>query len=696
MIVAKEEDRIERFDSKKVSFTDPISNERFIKSDYNGIDAIIDDATGYINASRVLHKYGKRPREFLRQIENLRSLLVYAKHKGVFDVFLIYNKDWVAPNKIEQGGGVSPPPYPEGHSLGDSSIYKDPFLIEKREQIIQTYNDRTYKLKETEIMEIYEHLPFIDTSKRNKGYTNETKGLYIHPLLIHPFAYYADIEYELLISDIADQLNKEHHLRIISLNQKISEYKDYISKLENDITRYNEFTTRGKGSIILKRNKISDDSYNIVFNDVDVSDFPEYKDDIVIGDLYNIHDLERILKFYTRGDELEYVRYSTGSHFKITDIEKFKALIEDLRKFKFQIQYNPDKYLEEYLSKSIPTNRGFKGRLFEFFCWKKFKYPILKYERTELLALTKQDKGIDLLDTQHEIIAQCKWYDQQSLNFDKLHNFINFCRDERFKNWKKILFMNEDIKLCTDFPHDGLFEVHFIERSEFEAFYNNALTKLKPKQTTIKKDRELKPPSQLIIKLDPELHSRITEDILNELTKVDEYPMNDMIKYINNKYKDELPMFLNEHLFISQFAGTYQRTLDQKHIPTDAAGHKILRKFVSYDEECEWIQKTIGYGEFVIPVIIKMHNTTFNTNYTQRQYTARFGSLFERRKNMRGYKQRRFGDRIFSVISIYKQDRLEVYKEFLSKNDNLEAFNIHFHRYETPTSFAHICSKIGL
>lgn len=681
--MAKEDDRIEQFDSHKTFFINPFSGEKFIKTDYCEVDAVVDDKTGFVNVTRILHKYDKRPREFIRRTENLRNLLIYAKHKHIFNVYAI--------SQVR----VNDP-----HIDTSEDPYHFPYLMENRDLLIGIADDRQHSLKvgEDKLMEIYAHLPFIDMTKRNKGYTNEAKGMYVHPLLIHPFAYYADIEYELKVSDLMDRINKEHHLREITLREKIKEQDILIKDLQEKWSNSNEFKSRKKGSLLIQKNKTGDNSYDIRFMDVDISDktkFPEFNNDIVIGDIWNVHDLETVFKFYTRKGNIDFIERTTGNHYNITDMDKVYEFVDMLRKFKFQLNMDVDRCINEYLSKHDSSEYGFKGHMFEFFCWKKFGHPIFKYERTESLGITKQDKGIDLLDIPNETIGQCKWYKPTTkLTMAKLQNFINFCKDEDFNKWTKILFVNEDI-IFEKMPPIGMCQLVFVSQKEFSEFLEPYISHKHDTKPIIDKVSIPDIKKNLFIKdLDEDVYQEMRKDVKDKLASVNFVYMNEMVKFINNKYSDKLSKFLNERLFGQLFTDLYQKTNHGRNIPTDEHGIKILKRAITYDDEVKWINETLKYGQYIQDELVKLHNENFLTSYSVRQYVNRFGTLFVRKLDNNGIKQVRINGDVKTVFELNLPDKNKVFKEFLDKNGSLNDFNKHFHRYESKISYARINSEI--
>ena len=82
----------------------------------------------------------------------------------------------------------------------------------------------------------YDHLPFIDKRKVNNGYNKHVRGTYLHPLLIHPIAEYADMEYACRVMRLMHTINHENKLKNQMFEEKIEEIKD---KHEKSIRGWN-------------------------------------------------------------------------------------------------------------------------------------------------------------------------------------------------------------------------------------------------------------------------------------------------------------------------------------------------------------------------------------------------------------------------------------------------------------------------
>ena len=53
VIIASSDDRVDTYDKNKTCFINKSTGETFIRSNFNDVDMIIDDSTGYVNITRV-------------------------------------------------------------------------------------------------------------------------------------------------------------------------------------------------------------------------------------------------------------------------------------------------------------------------------------------------------------------------------------------------------------------------------------------------------------------------------------------------------------------------------------------------------------------------------------------------------------------------------------------------------------------
>lgn len=221
----------------------------------------------------------------------------------------------------------------------------------------------------------------------------------------------------------------------------------------------------------------------------------------------------------------------------------------------------------------------------------------------------------------------------------------------------------------------------------------------KPLQTDASKPIKSVTPfdvTKIRFSIDEDLANEIREDVKVTLDQVKSYKLVDMINYINTKYGYRLHKLLNEQTFRHLCSNLYMKD-HQDSIPKDEEGNKILIKVIDYDIEKQWIEETIGYGEYPRDEFIKLHNDHFNTTYNERTYTLRFGVLFEKDgTNSRRYKQRKVEGKTITFFSLANlPDRDDVFKKYINEtNPTMEQFNQHFHRYETLTSFGMIMTKI--
>ena len=409
--IATGDERIDAYDVKKTFIINKATGEKFVHSNFNDVDMIIDDVTGYVNITRVCVINGKKFENCLSTTERLRELLVFAKYQGVFDIFDIPND-------------VSSTPFEEGGSITDEQS-NIAWLSEHKEQLISIYNDRSRKivLKPAELREVYDHLPFIDKRKVNNGYNKHVRGTYLHPLLIHPIAEYADIEYACRVMRLMHTINHENKLKDQMFEKKIEELKD---KHEKSIRGWN---SERPGCIKIKQ-YVEDkcirrfDLFRVYADEIENKlDEPGV---YVVNNVYNPQKTCSLLQIYARNGHFDDITtYNRRNVLQTKSIDIIKARIDDIQNHR--VRPPSLEVIKESIKRSFGRNGiDFKARMFEVYCAMKSGLQLFKYTQTELLGLTKVDKGLDLLDEDTLKMGQCKYYIQVPLGLNSLHRFLQY------------------------------------------------------------------------------------------------------------------------------------------------------------------------------------------------------------------------------------------------------------------------------
>lgn len=550
------------------------------------------------------------------------------------------------------------------------------------------------KMQSRETLDIYREILETDLTFEIKGQQANPwmNGTYVHKLLFERVLHHVDVDYALTIAIVVSNMDDEIRLRNITLEQKITEQSDQISQLETNYINSNKVKLHDKKSsiVISKSNRGSQNCYLINFKEADVSGNPIYKDDIVIGSVFNKSDLQNLFVFYVKTGELDFIKLISGMMYEIYDMKKVTDFIQDLHDSKFDKEFDWSSLLDKFIDTQYEDNEQFRGHLFEFYCWKTFGTPIFKYERSENIALPKADKGIDLLSIPEKTIAQCKFYHKTALNNYRLRTFIDFCGDEFFDDWKKILYVNDGATVLPE-VFENNFDVGFIKDEDIMSFINpivETLNKRRDEGLKIKTDGK----TIISLEMNPALHKEISKYILDRLSSVNSIALADMVSDINKQFP--LHKDMAQKMFYQLFENTYRKTKTGS-IPRDAKGTKILIRPVNYEDEKRFINDTIGYGEYLVDDLLAIHNKRFETDYTVYTFTRRFSDMFEHEnKKQRSILKKQVNGKMSTVLNLIKPDRLDVYKQFITPETKYEDFNSHFHRYENKSSFGIILNKV--
>lgn len=565
-------------------------------------------------------------------------------------------------------------------------------------------NENVFDFKANDVMEIPHNITTLEEigvmNNLKTGYSNDVKGTYGCKDFLTLIAVLADVRIIrninriiILLNDMMESTNKNKD----EIIEQLTKERDELAIKNKNV---NSFVNHEKpGCIVFTKNKKGgDDSYDVTFSTKQLSNQSiGHENDIIAHNIYNVEYVHYLFKFYTRVGGLDFIQLVTGKHYLISDISKVLNFIEELREFKYDVNYDIDKIINDYVSTHVPGTSEFKGHMFEFYCSKFFDRKIYKYEKTEKLSLQKIDKGLDLLDVEKKIIGQCKWYDSSKLSQTKLQSFIDFCQDPYFKDWKKELYLNEDIKISSDVDL-AMFDVIYVKYEQFGPFIDSFIIEeqVPKKKITVNPEPDISKINNF--KVDDETYQSMREYIKKKLDENESILVSEMLKDLNTKYN--CPSYLNAQIFYRMFSDLYIRTR-RGSLPTDAMGHPLLKKFQNIDDERQWIEETIGYGEYIKDELIKQHNEYFKTDYTDQAYTRRFGDMFEKIHSQKGDRRGIFKKYIDgkqeTIFRLEKPDAYDVFKSYIDEHSpTIEEFNKHFHRYETQTSFGMIMTEIRI
>lgn len=481
--------------------------------------------------------------------------------------------------------------------------------------------------------------------------------------------------YAVKVSKIMNLINDELHLRNISLEEKIKEQEAYIEQLKQEHEIYKKKVNAGfnherAGSIIItplnqKHNKIPN-HYKLIFKDITIyqEDYPE---SIIINNIYNPQKMRNLVYFYIKNNGVAECKYINGGVYEIKDLDLFKRFINDLQTYNYTYKYNAKNELDKYLTTHKIDIKDSKtlGILFEFYCSMKYNIPLYKYNKVESLSLTKIDKGIDLIDIEHQVVGQCKYYTSSTLDYFRLKSYIEFCKE--FYEWEHYLFVNSKIVLTDDineYIDNGLIKVINIDENDFEEFIHS-LSEINPIEIEDKpvikpieiEDKPVIKIKQAKSKNKPQSNFSIPDETIQNMREfIIEKLRDNKIVYLDTMIRDlnvnfELHKFINQHIFTHLFSDLYKKTRNET-IPVDKDGKKILMRNIDKDEEIEFINATLGDDEMEKNTYIKIHNEHFNSNYNDLDFVRRFGYLFIHENNRRGLMKRMVNRKVLTFLKL--------------------------------------------
>lgn len=493
-------------------------------------------------------------------------------------------------------------------------------------------------------------------------------------LCIHINQMFSDI-----ISEELNMLDDEIHKKESSLEERIKQQASLIESLQMRLRNSNAgFNHEHPGSIVI--HETSGCNYKLTFKVVNVQQ-SDYPDDVVVPNVYNIDKMKQLILFYTKNNCIEDIQHIGASIFK-SSIERIIGIIEELQSFKFHPAYNIDDLIHKHVyNTELATNNynSYIGTLFELYCAKRFSLPIYRLATAEFLSLSKQDHGVDLMDIDRMIIAQCKYYSVRTLDETKLKTFMDFC--QCMDDWHRILYINSSAKISSDVikaSENNLFEIVRIDDIEFNEFMKtvNAIE-------NDKNDVERIP----VIEKSLELNSDIERFIIRLLEEKDKWPLSELLARVNLQFG----ITISQEFFIKHYKHLYAKNRNGN-ILRDERTHPIVSRNVENEEE--WIRNYVGFGEYVPDELIAAHNEHFNTSYTRDSYTRRFGTMFEHNKNRTNELFKRQINK--KQIHLYRfplnDEMRNDFRRFIEEHQNLtlteliNEFNSRFHRFENTVS----------
>lgn len=523
--------------------------------------------------------------------------------------------------------------------------------------------------------------------KRDSGY-RDLQGFYIHKKLLHYLCEWANIDYAFKVAEIMDLINEELHLRNIKLEDKINELETYIEqlKLEHNIykTKINSgFNHEHPGCLIIRKVLANDKHYHIMYDEK--QHFENSEKDIIINDIYNPQKHHSLINFYARNNQLTNIKYIKPNIVETDEVENIKNAIKEIQTFNVKLP-SYDDIIKKTMNSFKENNYKLKAKMFEVYCSMKYKIPLYHNEKTELLSLTKQDKGVDLIDIKNGIIGQCKYYTTLKLSITKLETFVNFCK--HLNDFKHKLFINGNCKLYKNIETCKLFEIVRVDEIEFDEWYDKNV-------------------SYSFNKTYDEKLTDARTWLKEELDKNEFIYLDDAIKHVSEFYKLNIS---NDNRFGMCFSDLYLH-VRKNMIPTKD-GRKILMKNIDKNDEINFIKSTIKFGQYTCDDYIQIHNVKFNTNYITHGFGQKFTSLFKRtnagmliRRTVNGKENIHILELDNEIekrnefIKFINQNKYEHHYDkhvnFKLETELMKKFNQKYHRYENIKTFRDLLYDLG-
>ena len=729
--IATGDERIDAYDVKKTFIINKATGEKFINASFNDVEMIIDDITGYVNITRVCTINGKAIDNYLLNTATLRDMLIYAKYQGVFDVFDIPNEvncTTVVTSEVE----ASSTTFEEGGRNITDDNYTSPvtgeveintkWLSEHKDQLISIYNDRSRKITLTpkELREVYDHLPFIDKRKVNNGYNKHVRGTYLHPLLIHPIAEYADMEYACRVMRLMHTINHENKLKNQMFEKKITEKENKLEELKDK----HEKSIRGWNSERPGCIKIKQYVEDKCIRRFDL--FRVYADEIenkldepgvyVVNNVYNPQKTCSLLQIYARNGHFDDITtYNRRNVLQTKSIDIIKARIDDIQNHR--VRPPSLEVIKESIKRSFGRNGiDFKARMFEVYCAMKSGLQLFKYTQTELLGLTKVDKGLDLLDEDTLKMGQCKYYIQVPLGLNSLHRFLQY--KEAYPEGTFELYISSLTLLSNSLLDIQGIKIIRIDDDEFTKWFEN-----ETKDVTIVKEKPY-------LHVDHEMYKNAQTWLSKELEEKPFVYLDDVWTYINNTFGMNIKQ---KTVFGRMFGHIYQRgdhrnvkyidtgnkkqilVHPSKLIPTIVNGeikNTIKKSFITLSnediqKEREFLIKTIGYGQYLWSDLLQKYKDEFGRETNSVTLIGTHRDIFEvcsensgKRPVLTTRRINKVKTYIYDLNMSVIPDKAKVFNNFINEHNGMDKsslvqlFNSTFHRYESIRYFNCLVERI--
>ena len=549
-------------------------------------------------------------------------------------------------------------------------------------------------------------------------------GTYIHEILINRVLSHINNEYAFKISHLINIINKELHLKNMTLEEKVLELTTELENLKDLYEKSNRGKNHDKpGCITCKPSRNLPNTYKIWYSEIPkVFHAPN---EHIIYDVYNARDVMNILNTNSKNNVYDDVSYISANVLNFESMEVIENHIQDIQLFKSQpVNIN---IIISNLKKTYGCQCDqLKYKLFEVYCSIKYEIPVYLYCPCEKIGLSKQDKGLDLLDTNTERLGQCKYWTSSSILMQKhLDSFFNFCL--AYPEYDHLLFISSKTKYDKGIEKIVDVDIVVIDDYEFSKWYD---------EQTLSMGSFCKTKNRVL--LDDESYVKAQDWLKNELDDKPFIFIEDAIEYIQNHFNIH---FANASMFGQLFSHIYIKNTkhcvyQDKHngrsfivsplkLPPvvfngdvvktgDKTTAKIRNSDRNIELEKQFIIDTVDCGQVLFSEFLKLFEDHFHYSINLCILFKDFGNIIMKsyrktESEARGidmYKliKRSVHSHSYPVVELedqYKPNFIYRLQEFASKIDiiditTLTMFNNQFHRYDSVLSMKTLFDKLHI
>ena len=642
----------------------------FYKSDFLG-ETVIKTNDNYYNATKIAQ--GCLYQDFA-QVSRLKNWIEYV------ETVKEYGRYNITTGNID----FDPVKLDPKHKLENSMLCAEPCL-DKQNNII------------------YRNVTDIDLMFKIPNNSTEYKwmnGTYIHKCLIHQLLSFIDPIYAFKINTLIDMIDEEIHLRNITLEDKLQEVKDNLESLKDLHEKSGRSENHDKPGCIIIRATGKPNEYRVSF-DTKERTIPE-RNAIHFNYVFNPSSTCSKLKFYARKNIWENVKYVANGKFNnstmwIKDMQSFKDAIKDVQKFNIE-QPSFDVIIANAKEGHKSRDCRLKAEMFEIYCSIQSGIKLFKYETGERLSLRKNDNGLDLLDIDHEIMGQCKYYIARTpVCIAKTKQFLQFCKD--YPDYKHKLFVSSLSCISKEIQNNTDIEIISINDDEFTDWFIKNTDDLDVYES-IKRYGDFT----------KEQFENAQEWLIHELNENDYILRNYAIEEINKLFD----LKINGNIHFGQLFSHLYRLKYNSFMPKDEDGNEILvslekplPEFESpiLKKQKQEIIKLIGNGQYTHKDIDDELKKILGCKPTPTLMTHRFKELFVEGKGRIQIKDiNNKKQNVYELKDRYYSNKYDEFRDFITENSQnhknktglRDAFNIHFHRYESSQTFHHLIQLLKI